>query len=114
MPKVKINESQRKDIRANLNTINQSFLPLHNEALQLKEKLKNHMTILMDLRIFYNKYGTPDMAKQLNKLLNTVWGTLDKFDDKLYDIKGDLMTLRNHDFGAVIDAFDEYEKFCKK
>ena len=114
MPKVKINESQRKDIRANLNSINQSFIPLHNEALELRVKLKNHITILMDLRIFYTKYGTPDMGKQLNKLLNTLWGTLDKFDDKLYDIKGDLMSLRNHDFGAVIDAFDEYEKFCEK
>jgi tetrahydromethanopterin S-methyltransferase subunit G len=110
MPKVKMNESQRKDIRENLNTIDESFDPLYKEFLQIRDKLKNHITILMNLRIFCNKYGTPNMAKQSTKL----WNTLDKMDDKLYDIADALGGLRIHDVRDVIRLFENYEDFCKK
>jgi len=110
MPKVKMNESQRNDILANLNTIDEGFDPLHNEAQLLRDKLKNHMTILMNLRIFCNKYGTPSMAKQSTKL----WNTLDKMDNKLYDIREALAGLRDHDFKDVTRLFENYEDFCEK
>jgi len=110
MPKVKINESQRKDIRANLKTIDESFYPLHNDAALLREKLKNHMTILMNLRIFCNNYGTPNMAKQSTML----WNMLDKMDDKLYNIRDALAGLHDHDFKDVTRLFENYEDFCKK
>lgn len=110
MPKVKMNESQRKDIRANLKTIDEGFVPLHNEARLLRENIKNNITILMYLRLFCNKYGTPNMTKQSNKL----WSMLDKVDNKLNNIAEALAGLRNHDLKDVIRLFENYENFCKK
>jgi uncharacterized coiled-coil DUF342 family protein len=107
--KVKMNESHLNEIRQLISRIGDSYDPLYNEAHELRTRFKKHMDILMNLRIFAEKYGTLVMVQKMAK----VYQKIDKIDNELYNIKDKLLTVKSkHD--GLDDLFNKYEKFCNK
>jgi len=108
-PKVKLNESHRNEITVHLARMKAMYDPIYNEVGEVRKKFKAHMTILMNLRIFAQKYGTLGMIKKLN----TLYKEFDIIDGKLYDATNKLGDIpKKHK--AVEEFFTKYEKFCKK
>ena len=108
-PKVKLNESQLNEIKQMLGKIEEIYQPILDEATRLRIQSKNHMTILMNLRIFAQKYGTLSMLQKMAK----VYQKMDKIDNELYKII-DKMTTTNTKRDGLDELFGKYEKFCKK
>jgi len=108
-PKVKLNESHRNEITVHLARMKAMYDPIYNEVGEVRKKFKAHMTILMNLRIFAQKYGTLGMIRKLN----TLYKEFDIIDSKLYDATNKLGDIpKKHK--AVEELFTKYEKFCKK
>jgi len=107
--KVKLNESHRNEITDNLARMKARYDPIYNEIGEVRIKFKAHMNILMNLRIFAQKYGTLDMTKKLN----TLYKEFDIIDSKLYDATNKLGDIHKK-HKAVEELFTKYEKFCKK
>lgn len=108
-PKVKLNESHRNEIWTNLSTMKARYDPLYNEARGLRVKFKKHMALVMNLRIFANRYGTKDMVNKFDKLYHK----FDKIDSELYSIVNKLETLDVRHAG-VNNLFSKYTTFCNK
>lgn len=108
-PKVKLNESHRNEIADNLSRMNAQYQSIYDEAAGLRKKFKAHMSLLMNIRLFAQKYGTLDMVKKLSKL----YKGFDMLDSKLYDATNKLNNIPTK-HKAVYDLFSKYEKFCKK
>jgi len=108
-PKVKLNESHVDEIKQIINRMDDSYQPIYNEALELRTRFKQYMTILMNLRIFAQKYGTLIMVQKMAK----VYQKFDKIDNVLYTIANKFSTVKSKHNGLK-DLFNKYEKFCKK
>ena len=108
-PKVKLNESHRNEITDNLAKMKALYDPIHTEVGEIRRKFKAHMSILMNIRLFAQRYGTLDMIRKLN----TLYKEFDMIDSKLYDATnkfGDIP--KKHK--VVEELFTKYEKFCNK
>jgi hypothetical protein len=107
--KVKLNESHRNDIMRGMKTIEGQYEPIYNEARELRKRFKKNMAVLMNLRIFANRYGTNIMIKQTDKL----YQKMDKVDNELYSIVNKLEIAQTRHNG-LNKLFDNYVKFCNK
>jgi hypothetical protein len=108
-PKVKLNESQRREILNGINTIEGQYKPIYDEAKELRNRFKTNMGVLINLRIFAQKYGTLSMVK---KMAN-VYQKLGKIDNELYSITDKLETIKvKHK--SLNELYNRYDKFCRK
>ena len=108
-PKVKLNESHRNEITVHLARMKAQYDPIDKEVGEVRRKFKAHMTILMNLRIFAQRYGTLDMIRKLN----TLYKEFDILDSKLYAAMNKVGNIHMR-HKAVENLFTKYEKFCKK
>jgi hypothetical protein len=107
--KVKLNEGHRNDIMRGINSIEGQYEPIYNEAKELRTRFKKNMVILMNLRIFAQRYGTNVMIKRMDKL----YQKMDKVDNELYSIvnKFEIAQTRHNGLNKL---FNDYVKFCNK